>query len=492
MDKYDLYRDIATRTGGDIYVGVVGPVRTGKSTVVKQFMEKLVVDGIKDADARARAIDEIPQSADGKTIMTTQPRFVPAEAARVNFRDNLAVNMRLIDCVGYLVAGALGGEEDGRDRMVSTPWSEEDMPFAEAAEIGTDKVIREHSTVAVAVLTDGSFTGIPREQYIPAEEKVIAELKRTGKPFAVLLNTADPAAESARALAAELAAKYDAPVTVAHAPSMTESDISAVMEDILLEFGVRRIDLKLPRWVQALPADDEVVREMLSAVRDMGEKVSKMKDYEGIDAFFEGSEFWQLPSGVELEAGEGRIEVTVRPKEDVFYRVASRESGLDITDDFSLLANIRTMAAAKSRTERLAAALEQAEATGYGVVHPTVEEMTLGEPEIIRQGQQYGVRLSASAPSLHIMRVDVKTEVSPIVGSEQQSSELLGSLLRDFEGDKQAIWQTNIFGRSLSALVADGIRSKLDLVPADAENKLRRTLGRIVNEGKGGVICILL
>ena len=492
MDKYDLYRDIATRTGGDIYVGVVGPVRTGKSTVVKQFMEKLVVDGIKDADARARAIDEIPQSADGKTIMTTQPRFVPAEAARVNFRDNLAVNMRLIDCVGYLVAGALGGEEDGRDRMVSTPWSEEDMPFAEAAEIGTDKVIREHSTVAVAVLTDGSFTGIPREQYIPAEEKVIAELKRTGKPFAVLLNTADPAAESARALAAELAAKYDAPVTVAHAPSMTESDISAVMEDILLEFGVRRIDLKLPRWVQALPADDEVVREMLSAVRDMGEKVSKMKDYEGIDAFFEGREFWQLPSGVELEAGEGRIEVTVRPKEDVFYRVASRESGLDITDDFSLLANIRTMAAAKSRTERLAAALEQAEATGYGVVHPTVEEITLGEPEIIRQGQQYGVRLSASAPSLHIMRVDVKTEVSPIVGSEQQSSELLGSLLRDFEGDKQAIWQTNIFGRSLSALVADGIRSKLDLVPADAENKLRRTLGRIVNEGKGGVICILL
>lgn len=492
MDKYDLYRDIATRTGGDIYVGVVGPVRTGKSTVVKQFMEKLVVDGIKDADARARAIDEIPQSADGKTIMTTQPRFVPAEAARVNFRDNLAVNMRLIDCVGYLVAGALGGEEDGRDRMVSTPWSEEDMPFAEAAEIGTDKVIREHSTIAVAVLTDGSFTGIPREQYIPAEEKVIAELKRTGKPFAVLLNTADPAAESARTLAAELAAKYDAPVTVAHAPSMTESDISAVMEDILLEFGVRRIDLKLPRWVQALPADDEVVREMLSAVRDMGEKVSKMKDYEGIDAFFEGREFWQLPSGVELEAGEGRIEVTVRPKEDVFYRVASRESGLDITDDFSLLANIRTMAAAKSRTERLAAALEQAEATGYGVVHPTVEEMTLGEPEIIRQGQQYGVRLSASAPSLHIMRVDVKTEVSPIVGSEQQSSELLGSLLRDFEGDKQAIWQTNIFGRSLSALVADGIRSKLDLVPADAENKLRRTLGRIVNEGKGGVICILL
>ena len=492
MDKYDLYRDIATRTGGDIYVGVVGPVRTGKSTVVKQFMEKLVVDGIKDADARARAIDEIPQSADGKTIMTTQPRFVPAEAARVSFRDNLAVNMRLIDCVGYLVAGALGGEEDGRDRMVSTPWSEEDMPFAEAAEIGTDKVIREHSTVVVAVLTDGSFTGIPREQYIPAEEKVIAELKRTGKPFAVLLNTADPAAESARALAAELAAKYDAPVTVAHAPSMTESDISAVMEDILLEFGVRRIDLKLPRWVQALPADDEVVREMLSAVRDMGEKVSKMKDYEGIDAFFEGSEFWQLPSGVELEAGEGRIEVTVRPKEDVFYRVASRESGLDITDDFSLLANIRTMAAAKSRTERLAAALEQAEATGYGVVHPTVEEMTLGEPEIIRQGQQYGVRLSASAPSLHIMKVDVETEVRPIVGSEQQSSELLGSLLRDFEGDKQAIWQTNIFGRSLSALVADGIRSKLDLVPADAENKLRRTLGRIVNEGKGGVICILL
>lgn len=492
MDKFDLYRDIATRTGGDIYVGVVGPVRTGKSTVIKQFMEKLVVDGIEGKDARARAVDEIPQSADGKTIMTTQPKFVPAEAARVTLSDNLSVNMRLIDCVGYLVAGALGSEEGGKERMVSTPWSDEDMPFSEAAEIGTDKVIREHSTIALAVTTDGSFTDIPRAEYVPAEERVIAELKATGKPFAIVLNTAEPAAETAQSLKAELEEKYDAPVTVINALNMTEGDITRIMEDILLEFGVRRVDFELPRWVQALPPDDEVVKEIVAAVRDMGEKVVKMKDYAEVDAFFADKEYWKEPSNVELEAGTGRITVTVAPKEDVFFRVASRECDMEITDDFTLLGQLRKMASARRRTAKLLDALEQAESTGYGIVYPTMEEMNLADPEIIRQGQQYGVRLRATAPSLHIMRVDVETEVSPIVGSEQQSSELVGNMLADFERDKQAIWDTNIFGRTLSSLVADGISNKLSGVPVDAENKLRKTLGRIVNEGKGGVICILL
>ena len=492
MDKFDLYRDIATRTGGDVYVGVVGPVRTGKSTLIKQFMEKLVVGGIENKDVRARAVDEIPQSADGKTIMTTQPKFVPAEAVRVTFGDNLSVNMRLIDCVGYMVDGALGGEEEGRERMVATPWSEEAMPFSEAAETGTDKVIREHSTVAVAVTTDGSFTDIPRSAYEPAEERVIEELKATGKPFAIVLNTADPASESARALAHSLEEKYGVAVSVVSAVNMNESDISAVMENILLEFAVRRIDFALPHWVQALPPDDEVVKEIVSAVRDMGARVDKMKDYAVTDEFFADKEFWKLPASVELDAGKGVVNVAVEPKEGVFFRVASRECGEDIADDFALLRHLRKLAHARKRTEKLLAAVDQVEATGYGIVLPTMEEMVLEEPEIIRQGQQYGVRLKASAPSLHIMKVDVETEVRPIVGSEQQSSELVDAMLGDFESDKQAIWETNIFGRSLSSLVADGINNKLMSVPAEAEQKLRKTLGRIVNEGKGGVICILL
>ncbi len=492
MDKFDLYRDIATRTGGDVYVGVVGPVRTGKSTLIKQFMEKLVVGGIENKDERARAVDEIPQSADGRTIMTTQPKFVPADAVRVVFKDNLAVNMRLIDCVGYMVDGALGGEENGRERMVTTPWSAEEMPFSEAAEKGTDKVIREHSTVAIAVTTDGSFTDIPREAYVPAEERVVEELKRTGKPFAIVLNTAHPASESAEALAAELKEKYDAPVAVVDAVNMGESDISAIMEDILLEFGVRLIEFDLPRWVQALSPDDDVVKEIVSAVRDMGERIDKMKDYTLVDEFFEGKEFWKIPRAVELDAGTGKVKVGVETKDDVFFKVASRECGIELEDDFALLSHLKQLARARKKTEKLLDAIDQVDATGYGIVLPTMEEMLLEEPEIIRQGQQYGVRLKASAPSLHIMKVNVETEVRPIVGSEQQSSELVDAMLGDFENDKQAIWDTNLFGRSLSSLVADGINNKLMSVPVDAEQKLRKTLGRIVNEGKGGVICILL
>ena len=492
MDKFDLYRDIATRTGGDIYVGVVGPVRTGKSTLIKQFMEKLVVGGIENKDERARAVDEIPQSADGKTIMTTQPKFVPADAVKVTFSDNLSVNMRLIDCVGYMVDGALGGEEGGKERMVRTPWSEEEMPFSRAAALGTDKVIREHSTLALVVTTDGSFTDIPREDYEPAEEKVVQELKDTGKPFAIVLNTVDPAAEQAQELAAALAEKYGVSVSTVNALNMTDGDITQIMQSILLEFGVRIIDFDLPRWVQALSPDDEVVKEIVNAVRELGDNVTKMKDYTLVDEYFENREFWSAPSKVELDAGKGRVYVAVAPKEGVFYKVASRECGIELTDDFALLAHLKQLARARNRTAKLLDAMEQVDSLGYGIVLPTMEEMVLEEPEIIKQGQQYGVKLKASAPSLHIMKVDVETEVRPIVGSEQQSSELVESMLSDFEGDKQAIWDTNIFGRSLSSLVADGINNKLMSVPADAEQKLRKTLGRIVNEGKGGVICILL
>ena len=492
MDKFELYRDIASRTGGDIYVGVVGPVRTGKSTLIKQVMQQLVIDGIENPDERSRAIDEIPQSADGKTIMTTQPRFVPNEAVRVPVSENLAVNMRLIDCVGYLVAGALGADEDGKERMVSTPWSEEQIPFSKAAEIGTQKVIKEHSTIALAVTTDGSFSNIGREQYIEAEERVIRELKECGKPFAIVLNVADPEAASAIQLKDELSKKYDAPVLLKNAVELGEQDITEILETILLEFAVNIIDFDLPRWVQALPADSSVVKELIGIVKGVGDDVSKMKDYERIDAFFKTAEYWDEPSAINLDAGKGRVQVDIMPKDGVFFKVASEECGIDISDNFDLLAQLKKRCRGREKIERINAAMEQVDAFGYGIVLPTMDEIELQEPKLLRQGQQYGVQLKAHAPSLHIMKVDVETEVSPLVGSEQQSKEFVDNMLQDFENDKQSIWDTNIFGRPLSALVADGISNKLQTVPSDAENKLRKTLGRIVNEGRGGVICILL
>lgn len=492
MDKFDLYRDIASRTGGDVYVGVVGPVRTGKSTLIKQVMQQFVVDGIVNADERNRAIDEIPQSADGKTIMTTQPRFVPNEAVRVSIGENISVNMRLIDCVGYLVDGALGAEEDGKERMVSTPWSEQDMPFSKAAEIGTQKVIKEHSTIALAVTTDGSFGNIPRADYVNAEERVVRELKECGKPFAILLNVADENAQSALDLKEELTKKYDAPVIVKNALTMKESDVSEILETILLEFSVKIIDFDLPRWVQALPIDSDVVKELIERVRKMADDVDRMKDYDKIDSYFENANFWQQPLSIGIDAGKGKVQVDMKPKEGVFFKVASNECGIEIEDDFELLTQLKALCKGRDKIQKLQSAMEQVETLGYGIVMPTTDEIQLEEPQILRQGQQYGVKLRASAPSLHIMKVDVQTEVSPIVGSEQQSKDLVDSMLLDFENDKQAIWNTNIFGRSLSTLVADGINNKLQTVPTDAEQKLRKTLGRIVNEGKGGVICILL
>ena len=400
--------------------------------------------------------------------------------------------MRLIDCVGYLVDGALGAQEDGKERMVSTPWADEDMPFSQAAEIGTQKVIKEHSTIALAVTTDGSFGNIPRQDYVKAEERVISELKECKKPFAILLNVSDETADSAQKLKDELQAKYDAPVIVKNALDMSDEDVSEILETVLLEFGVKTIDFNLPRWVQALPIDSEVVQDLIGAVKNMAQDVDRMKDYDKIDEYFDDSRFWQTPSSINLDAGKGKVNVDIDVKRGVFFDVASKECGVDMADEYDMLTNMKSLCKSKDKIDRLRSALEQVDTLGYGVVAPTMDEIELKEPELLRQGGQYGVRLRANAPSLHIMKVDVETEVSPIVGSEEQSKDLVDGMMSDFENDKQAIWNTNIFGRSLSSLVADGINNKLQTVPAEAEQKLRKTLGRIVNEGKGGVICILL
>jgi stage IV sporulation protein A len=410
----------------------------------------------------------------------------------VFFGDNIHAKMRLIDCVGYLVDGAIGGNEDGKDRMVRTPWSDDEMPFKKAAEIGTDKVIRDHSTIALAITTDGSFSDIKREDYEPAEEKVVAELKATGKPFVIVLNVKDENNPSAHRLKDALEDKYSVPVVIKNALQMDEGDISEIMESILLEFGVKTVDFNLPKWVQALPTHNYVVKELIDRAKSYGDELAKMRDYERMDAHFEDAEFWQTPNSIDIDAGTGKISVNISPKDGVFIGVLNGECGMEMNDECDLYMAVRDMARGREKTAKILDALEQVQSVGYGIVAPTIEDMVLGEPEIIRQGQQYGVKLRASAPSLHIMQVDVETEVSPIVGTEQQSEELVKGMLGDFDGNKQAIWDTNIFGRSLSSLVADGIRSKLTSVPAEAEIKLKKTLGRIVNEGKGGVICILL
>ena len=492
MNKFNLLEDIAKRTGGDVYVGVVGPVRTGKSTFIKRFMESFVIDKIADPNARARTVDELPQSADGKTIMTTQPRFVPNEAVRVSFSDELSVSMRMIDCVGYVIDGAVGHKAEGKDRMVRTPWSSEEMPFEKAAELGTEKVIKEHSTIGVLLTTDGTIGELERERYITAEERVASELKEMGKPFVVVLNSAAPNSDSALKIKDALEKKYEAPVIAVDVLNMTEENVTEIMESVLLEFPIKLIDAIAPKWVQALELGGEIVSEIISVMDSIGKTASKLKDYVNFDEAFENLDFLDKPEKIKLDAGLGRVEIDLKVKDGLFYKVASDECGEELNSDYDVFRLLKSLSGARAKTAKLDEALKQAEETGYGVVAPLIDEMTLDEPELVKQGGQFGVKLKATAPSLHIIRVDVETEVSPIVGSEQQSDELVKNLMSDFEGDKSALWETNIFGKSLSSLVNDGLQHKLAVMPQDARQKMQKTLGRIINEGKGGVLCILL
>ncbi|HPD01863.1 MAG: stage IV sporulation protein A [Christensenellales bacterium] len=492
MDKFDLYSDIAARTGGNIYVGVVGPVRTGKSTFIKKVMEGMVVENISDSNDRVRAVDELPQSADGKTIMTTQPKFVPNEAVKVSFRENLDVNLRLIDCVGYMVDGALGVAEGGKERLVRTPWFEEEIPFSKAAEIGTEKVIKQHSTIGILVTTDGTVTNIERGAYLEAEARVVKELKEIGKPFAIVLNTREPSSDNAKALAAALNEKYDAPVVIKDVLNMTEDDITEIMESVLLEFPVKLINGITPEWMKALDVGCDIIKELIKILSDIAENVVKMRDTDKIAEKFEDFKFFKRPAVGTMDTAVGHVDITLEPADGLFYQVASEECGIDVTDELKLLTSLKRLRIAKDSYDKIKAALDDVEDTGYGVVMPTMEEMELEEPEIVKQNGQFGVRLRASAPSLHILRVDVDTEVCPIVGTEQQGEELVKSIIDQFEGDSKAIWDTNIFGKSLSVLVNDGMTAKLNAMPEEARVKLRRTLGRIINEGRGGVICILL
>lgn len=492
MCNYDIYKDIAQRTSGDIYVGVVGPVRTGKSTLISKILNLLVLPNINEKNIKERAIDEMPQSADGKMIMTTQPRFIPNESVKVELENGVNMNVRLIDCVGYLVDGAVGHIENDKPRMVRTPWSDEEMPFEKAAEIGTEKVITNHSTIGLMVTTDGSITDIPRENYVKAEERVVAELKACNKPFVIIVNSTHPASPETKNLCNSISEKYGVRALALNVKEMDINELNNVFAGVLSEFPIKRVAVKMPDWLKALPHTSLIIQNIIEEIKNFLNGLNKIGDVQAEGELFKNSDDFEPTSNKVIELGDGKVVVELIPKSTLFYKVLSEQCGEEIKSDYHLVSYIKQLSLAKGYYDKFKDALEQVKETGYGVVQPTLDEMTLEEPKIIKQGGKFGVKLQASAPSLHIMQVDLKTEVNSLVGSEQQSEDLVKYLLSEFENNPQSIWETKMFGTSLNHLVNEGLHNKLVAVPQETMKKMRRTLGRIVNEGKGGIICILL
>ncbi|MCQ2435250.1 MAG: stage IV sporulation protein A [Oscillospiraceae bacterium] len=488
----DIYHDIAERTGGDIYIGVVGPVRTGKSTLIQKFMETLVIPNIEQEARRERAVDELPQSAGGKTIMTTEPKFVPEEAVQITLSEGAECRVRMIDCVGYIVPSSLGYIEEEAPRMVKTPWFEDAVPFNMAAELGTQKVITEHSTVGLVVTTDGSVTDIPREEYAQAEERVVNELQTLGKPFAVLLNCVEPQSEAAQTLAAELELQYHAPVMAVNCLDLDEHMIREILTRLLDMFPIREINVETAHWLPALEKGHPLKQEIFDAVRNAAEGMKTVRDAQGLAERLRGLSHLKAVSVRKIDLGTGSVSLQLELEPSLFYQVLGEETGIEIHGEQELFPVLMELARIKKAYERVQPALEEAEATGYGIIMPEADELTLEEPEMIRQGGRYGVRLRASAPSLHIMRAGIQTTVSPIVGSEKQSEDLVLYLLREFEENPTKIWESNIFGKSLHELVNEGLHTKLGKMPTEARMKLQETLERVINEGCSGLICFIL
>lgn len=487
-----IYRDIAMRTGGDIYIGVVGPVRTGKSTFIKKFMEKLVIPHIESEYRRERAKDELPQSAAGKTIMTTEPKFIPEEAAELDIGDNIKLKVRLIDCVGYIVPSSLGYIENEMPRMVRTPWFEGEVPFNMAAEVGTQKVINEHSTIGLVITSDGSISDIPREEYEEAHDRVIRELNEIKKPFVVLINCKDPDSPSVREEISSIKEKHGVDAIAVNCLDLEEEDICKILEKVLYRFPIRQVEIDMPKWVTMLDTEHWLKSDLYSHIKaafdrqifinELPKKISDIVESENV-----------LKSIVEsIDLGTGIAKVVIKLAEDLFYKILGETTGLEIDGEAGLMPCMIELADIKRKYERVASALEEVEATGYGIVMPTTEELTLEEPEIVKQGGRYGVRLKAEAPSIHMMKASITTEVSPIVGSEKQSEELVMYLLNDFEENPQKIWESNIFGKSLHELVNEGLHNKLYRMPSDARLKLQETVEKIINEGCNGLICIII
>lgn len=492
MTNASIYNDIAARTGGDIYIGVVGPVRTGKSTFIKQFMDKLVLPNITEEYGRERANDELPQSSSGRTIMTTEPKFIPEKGVSIEIASSASMNVRLIDCVGYIVPSALGYIEGDRPRMVMTPWYEEPIPFNMAAEIGTRKVINEHSTIGLVITTDGSISDIPREEYAEAEERVIDELRQINKPFIVLLNCMYPQSDEAVLTADSLTEKYGVPVLPVNCLELDENDIKHILSRVLFEFPVREICINFPRWINGLAVEHWLRSELIGTIKHAASDIKRISDVRKFENAFGKSENVERARIESIDLGSGSAAVAIDIRKELFFKVLGEKTGLSIADEQELMTSLCDLARVNKEYMRVKDALDEVEATGYGIVMPNIEELSLEEPEIVKQGGRYGVRLRASAPSIHLMKANITTEVSPIVGSEKQSEDLVMYLLSEFEEDPVKIWDSNIFGKSLHELVNEGLHTKLARMPADARMRVQETIERVINDGCNGLVCIIL
>lgn len=502
METNVIYKDIATRTGGDIYIGVVGPVRCGKSTFIKKFMEEAVIPGITNEYDKKRTTDELPQSSSGKTVMTTEPKFIPDEAVKVSFDGSSQLRVKMIDCVGYMIPEALGATEEGSARMVKTPWSDDLLPFEKAAEIGTHRVITEHSTVGVLVTTDGSFGEIRRDSYIDAEKRIVNELKELGKPFIIVLNSSDPDNEDTIKLAIELENDYKAPVALINCLDLDFNDISHIFEMLLYEFPINEITFNLPAWLSALKSDHRLIdmitssiKEVLPAIHnlsDIKKFIFKLKEKMNLMCadIFNECNFNIISEKVEI--GSGNITLKLMLPEKLYYEILSEHTGLQVKNQSHLISVLTELAKAKKEFDKYKKAISDLEENGYGIVLPDVENMSIEEPQIIRQSGSFGVKLKATAPSVHMIRANIQTEINPIVGSEEQSEELIRCIVEEFENNPEKMWEMNIFGKSLYELLSDGLHTKLAHLSDDSREKLSETLSRIINEGSGGLICIIL
>lgn len=492
MEERTIYTDISKRTGGSIFVGVIGPVRTGKSTFIQRFMESIVIPNIEEEYRRDRAVDEMPQSAAGRTIMTTEPKFIPEQAVTIRVDESAEFSVRLIDCVGYIVPSSLGYIEDNMPRMVMTPWYEEPIPFNMAAEIGTKKVITEHSTIGLVVTTDGSISDIPREEYEEAEERVISELQEIHKPFIVLLNSTDPQSDRVTALGEELSSKYGVPVMPVNCLTMEEKEIREILAKVLFEFPVKEIRVDMPRWLCTLEKEHWLRSSVYAAIRKAAGSITRIRELQSAVDSIKECDYICGAQVTNISLGEGKARLRVEMDQGLFYRVLGEKTGIEIHNEGELLSCLMQFSAMKKQYDKIRDAYNEVQNTGYGIVMPDIEELSLEEPEIIRQGGKYGIRLKAAAPSIHMMKTNITTEVTPIVGSEQQSQELVAYLLKEFEESPGKIWESNIFGKSLHELVNEGLHNKLYRMPVDARDKMRETIERIINDGCSGLICIIL
>ncbi len=492
MMNSNIYRDIAERTGGNIYIGVVGPVRTGKSTFIKRFMENLVLPNIENNFDRERARDEMPQSAAGKTVMTAEPKFIPDEAVEIVLSDNARLSVRMVDCVGYIVPEAMGHIENGGPRMVSTPWREEPMPFTEAAEYGTRKVITDHSTIGVVVTTDGTIGEIGRQNYVEAEKRIVNELKAMGKPFAVIMNSADPSRDESIKLATEIEKEYGVPVALVNCLELNSEDIKHILEMILMEFPIRQISVDIPLWLCALGDDHPIYLSVKDSVLASASEIRKIADVKSAFDCIAENEYIESGNVTEIDLGTGDARLNVRMPQELYYKTLGEMTGFEITGEETLVGLLRELSEMKKKYDKIAKALDDVNESGYGIVTPDLSELTLDEPEIVKQNGGFGVKLKAGGPSIHMIKARIETEINPIVGTEAQSEELVKRMTEEYKDDPGKIWESNIFGKTLHELVSDGLTSKLEHMPPEARERLSETLEKVINEGSGGLICIIL